>query len=90
VQPDGLAIDLAKELISMLTRGGFRLTKFLCNKMEVLEALRLSDVSPSAVTEIRMEKMERASGYAWDTVQGEITFTLTGMGAASTKRASCV
>ena len=69
VQTVEMATKLALELISMLSRGGFRLTKFMSNRREVLDALPATEVSPSATVEISAEKMERALGYAWDTIK---------------------
>ena len=62
------AIKLAKELIAMLQRGGFRLTKFLSSHKEVLEALPASEVSPSSVLDLDAEQLERALGMFWDKV----------------------
>ena len=68
------AVKLAKELIALLKRGGFRLTKFLSSHKEVLEALPQSEVSPSATLQLDVEKLERALGISWDTLNDVFTF----------------
>ena len=70
------AIKLSKELMVMLMRGGFRLTKFLSNFKEVLAALPKADVSTSANMDIDIEKIERALGIAWDVIKDIFTFTV--------------
>ena len=55
------AIVLANELSEML-RGGFRLTKFVSNSKEVIDALPASEVSPSMIFDIDTENILRALG----------------------------
>ena len=74
VNSSGDAIKLAKELMEMLVRGGFRLTKFLSNCKEVLQALPPSEVSSSATLDLDAENLERALGIYWDTVSDVLTF----------------
>ena len=74
VHSDKEAIKLANELVVMLKRGGFRLTKFLSNSKKVLDALPPTEVSQCAVMEIDVEKLERALGVYWDTVKDVFTF----------------
>ena len=71
------AIDMAKELMAMLKRGGFRLTKFLSNMKKVLESLPSSEVSPSATLPLDVEdQMQRALGISWETVRDIFIFTV--------------
>ena len=53
------AIKLANELMNIMKLGGFRLTKFLSNKEEVIKALPTSEVSKST------ENRARALGMNW-------------------------
>ena len=75
------AITLSKELMSMLKLGGFRLTKFLSNRREVLEALPQSEISASAIMSIdegdKLEKPVRALGVSWDTKDDAFFFTFS-------------
>ena len=66
-------VKLSKELIALLKRGGFRLTKFLSSHKEVLEALPQSEVSPSATLQLDVEQLERALGISWDTLNDVLT-----------------
>ena len=68
------SIKTARELISLLKRGGFRLTKFLSNSKTVLDALPQSEVSPSVFLDLDVERLERALGVFWDTVNDILTF----------------
>ena len=81
-----VAIKLAKELMLMLMRGGFKLTKFLSNFKKVLDALPKADVSASAIMDIDIEKIERALGIAWDVINDIFTFTVQLKNNPYTKR----
>ena len=81
------AISLAKELMQMLQKGGFRLTKFMSNNKEVLDALPPSEVSPSVTLQLETEdKLQRALGISWDTNKDVFTFIIQLKDADPTKR----
>jgi hypothetical protein len=71
---ENAAIKTAHELISLLKRGGFRLTKFLSNSKTVLDALPQTEVSPSVLLDLDVERLERALGVFWDTANDVLTF----------------
>ena len=70
------AILVAKELMSMLKRGGFRLCKFVSNVKDVLEALTESEVSPSASINLDSESLTRALRVIWNLLE-VFTFIFT-------------
>ena len=60
------AIKLAKELISIMKEGGFRLTKFLSNSEKVIKALPNSEVAKSTEDfQFADEVNERTLGMCW-------------------------
>ena len=70
------AIRLAKELMEMLKKTGFRLTKFLSNSKEVLGALPPSEISPAGTLQLDGEQnLQRALGIAWETNNDIFTFS---------------
>lgn len=63
-----LSVELALQLIAMLDNGGFKLTKFQSNRVEVLQALPPDRVSPH-MKELDVGSVlpvERALGTRWD------------------------
>ena len=70
-----IAIRLAKQLISVMSLGGFRLTKFMSNCKEVLDALPSSEVAPKALISIDDGNLERALGMLWDVKNDVFTFS---------------
>ena len=76
VNDEETAIFLAKELMSLLKRGGFRLCKFVSNSEAVLDALPESEVSPKAIVDLDIESVDRALGVSWNKKRDEFTFTL--------------
>ncbi len=61
-----VATDLIKELVSILERGGFHLTKFVSNSKAVLESIPEGEVSPNTTLSIDGESLERVLGVKWD------------------------
>ena len=49
VKSSGCAIDFVVQLRHLLSKGGFRLTKWLCNREEVLESIPESERAPSVL-----------------------------------------
>ena len=66
---------LVKELIDMLSRGGFPLTKFLSNSSVVLNALPPTEVSATMKLDMDRENIQRALGVSWDIVSDKFVFT---------------
>ena len=56
VPTEEIAIKLVKELIELLKRGGFRLTKFTSNSNAVLDSLPASEVPPSFILKLDDEE----------------------------------
>ena len=80
------AIVLAKELIEILKRGGFRLTKWVSNSEAVLRSIPQSEIATSMLVELDSEKMERALGALWNVQDDTFTFRFTKQGIHNTKR----
>ncbi len=80
------ACKLANELISMLKRGGFRLTKFMSNFPEVLASIPDSEVSQKASLNIGDEHMQHALGVKWEITSDTFTFAFTFPDGQDTKR----
>ena len=81
-----VACKLANELISLLKRGGFRLTKFMSNSEEVLASLPAADRSEKAFLDLLNELSERALGVTWELSTDSITFTFTFPDGPNSKR----
>ena len=64
VDSESAAINLAKQLIDIFKLRGFRLTKFISNCPNVLEALPASEVSPTVSFDIDSSKLERVLGIS--------------------------
>ena len=75
-----------KQLIEMMRRGGFKLTKFLSNQKEVLDFLPSTDVSGSMELGLDTDKIERALGVYWDVTQDMLTFKSNSVEAPYTKK----
>ena len=71
------AVHLVHQLLALLRRGGFRLTKWLSNHREVLASVPESDRAPSVKSlNLDLEKLpiERALGMQWDTEKDTFSF----------------
>ena len=63
IDSDAVPITLAKQLVEMLKRGGFRLCKFASNHQAVLDTLPEEDVSTATTRIIDTEEnLQRALG----------------------------
>ncbi|XP_068242327.1 uncharacterized protein [Palaemon carinicauda] len=72
------AVKLVKDLVSATGEGGFRLTKFVSNSSDVLEALPAEDCSvESDKFNLDMESlMTRALGMSWDLKEDSFKFSI--------------
>ncbi len=86
VPSDEVAIDLVKDLVSMLKLGGFRLTKFVSNSKVVLDSIPESEISPKATLSLDGESLERVLGVKWDIPSDTFTFSFIIIDGPSTKR----
>ena len=71
------AVQLVDQLLALLRRRGFRLTKWLSNRREVLASVPKSDRAPSVKSlNLDLEKLpiDRALGMQWDTEQDKFSF----------------
>ena len=83
---DDAAKQLAKELMEILRRGGFRLTKWLSNSKVVLESIPESEVSPKISIELDSESIDRALGIIWNLSIDAFTFYFNPGIVVNTKR----
>ena len=67
VSSEELVINLSSQLCELLTRGAFKLTKWLSNSRKVIESLSASKRA-AQVEDLRFEKLpvERALGVQWN------------------------
>ncbi|XP_028413990.1 uncharacterized protein LOC114536852 [Dendronephthya gigantea] len=80
------AIRLAYQLMDLLRRGGFRLTKWLSNCREVIQALPKTELATSVVDLASEElPMGRTLGVAWDIEGDQFKFNVSSVDGA-TKR----
>ncbi|KAL9952797.1 hypothetical protein ACROYT_G040105 [Oculina patagonica] len=73
------AIRLREDLSELLERGGFRLTKWSCNKKEVLETIPTSDIARSLVDlDLNADALpiERTLGIHWNMESDMLTFKI--------------
>lgn len=81
------AIDLALKLIGLLQQGGFRLTKFLSNRREVLQAIPANErASPTLDLDLDRLPINRTLGLSWDAETDEFYFTFIRIDKPATKR----
>ena len=70
------AVEFKHQLRSILSKGGFRLTKWLSNSSEVLDCIPLVERAPS-VLGLDLEKVnppiQRTLGLKWDLEKDEFT-----------------
>lgn len=74
------AVELIKDITSLLTRGGFRLTKWLCNNREVLEMIDNTEKAKGVVgLDLTADRLpiERALGVVWDTETDTFSYRLS-------------
>ncbi|CAB4032942.1 Hypothetical predicted protein [Paramuricea clavata] len=81
------AIDLAWKLIALLQVGGFRLTKFLSNRREILQAIPARErASPTLDLDLDQLPINRILGICWDAETNEFYFTSISTNKLATKR----
>ena len=86
------AAQLALQLIELLSRGGFRLTKFMSNSRNVLAQLPLKDIlgSPGISQPFDLDldslPVERALGVLWNVEQDTLEIKVVPKQLAPTKR----
>ena len=71
------AVEFVHQLRSILSKGGFRLTKWLSNSSEVLDCIPRVERAPS-VLRLDLDKVnspiQRTLGLEWDLEKDEFTF----------------
>ena len=84
---DEEAIDLALKLIDMLAEGGFRLTKFLSNRKDVLKAIPAKErATPTLDLVLDQLPINRTLGLSWDAQTDEFYFSSIRTDKPATKR----
>jgi hypothetical protein len=84
---DEEAIDLALKLIDMLAEGGFRLTKFLSNRKDVLKAIPVKErATPTLDLDLDQLPINRTLGLSWDAQTDEFYFSSIRTDKPATKR----
>ena len=84
-----VAVELRKDLCALLSRGGFRLTKWLCNRKEVLETIPTSARAPSVLDldlNSNVLPTERTLGVQWNMNSDMFTFKMTPKDKPFTRR----
>ena len=87
LQSDEKAIQLANQLREMLAKGGFRLTKWISNSKEVINALPESERAVS-IKDLDFAKphLERALGVQWNVTSDKFTFKISLSQKPATRR----
>ena len=73
-------VELRKDLCALLSRGGFQLTKWLCNRKEVLQTIPISARAPSVLDldlNSNVLPTERTLGVQWNMNSEMFTFKMT-------------
>ena len=89
VKSTEVAVELRKDLCALLSRGGFRLTKWLCNRKEVLETIPISARAPSVLDldlNSNVLPTERTLGVQWNMNSDMFTFKMTPKDKPFTRR----
>ena len=79
VKSSECAIEFVVQLPHLLSKGGFRLTKWLCNREEVLESIPESEGPPSVLDlDLGQERLpvQRTLGLKWDMESDKFTFNV--------------
>ncbi len=79
------AIGLVKELPALLSRGGFRLTKWLSNEREVLSSVPDNERAPCVSLDLEKLPKDSALGVRWNTETDSLGFR-SGNLKANTRR----
>ena len=87
VGDDEEAIGLASDLCKLLEKGGFRLTKWICNKPKVVASLPESERA-SSVKDLCFDNrsIERALGVLWNLIRDQFVFRIKIKGNPPTRR----
>ena len=89
VKSTEVAVELRKDLCALLSRGGFRLTKWLFNRKEVLETIPTSARAPS-VFDLDLNSnvlpTERTLGVQWNMNSDMFTFKMSPKDKPFTRR----
>ena len=83
------ASHLIKELMSACSKGGFHLTKFLCNSKDVLQGIPKTELAKDVIVcDLDYEKipLERALGIQWCVQTDTFRFTIMLKGKPTTRR----
>ena len=81
------ATDLALKLIDLLAQGGFRLTKFMSNRKEVLRKIPVGErATPALDLDLDKLPINRTLGLSWDAETDEFYFSSVKTDKPSTKR----
>ena len=82
------AVHLAHQLMSLLNRGGFRLTKWVCNSSAVMSSIPEEHRRKQSHVCLgdNNSSPERALGVTWDTESDELTFAVVKTGGPATRR----
>ena len=89
VKSTKVAVEFRKDLCALLSRGGFRLTKWLCNQKEVLETIPISARAPSVLDldlNSNVLPTERTLGVQWNMNSDMFTFKMTPKDKPFTRR----
>ena len=87
VECEDQAIQLQSELRELLSKGGFRLTKFMSNSKKVLESLPESERALSAKDlDLNHPTLERALGVRWDVSTDKFGFNIQVKDKPQTRR----
>ena len=83
------AVTLVGQLQELLQRGGFKLTKWICNSLPVLEMIPQSDRAKE-VKDLDLGSgvlpVERALGVRWDLESDELVFKIQVKDKLTTRR----
>ena len=89
VATDTQAVRLAGQLRELLSRGGFRLTKWISNSKEVIKSVPESERAPS-VKDLDLDKnsalTERALGVQWNVQADTFSFKIASKEKPATRR----
>ena len=83
------AVEVVNQLREILSRGGFRLTKWSCNRSEVLDTIPQDEKAPS-VLDLDLDKdklpVQRTLGLHWDMESDKFIFKVALKDRPSTRR----
>lgn len=85
-----IAIQVANDLMSLLAKGGFRLTKFMSNSRTVLEAIPNDKRAvPSIDLDLDELPIERALGVGWNVEEDTFGFKVISCDKPDTREECC-